>query len=224
MKIIDIIEYDVANYKLPSMFIITSKCSFKCDKENGTKVCQNSELAKSKKIDMADEDIVNRYLSSPLSEAIVFGGLEPLDQFDELLNLISAFRLKTKDPIVIYTGYNEDEVASKIQRLAEYKKIIVKFGRFIPGHIRHHDDVLGVDLASDNQYAKEIKLLKVRLSDDKDLIAAIDKKLKDNKEQYGARYCPCSVKRSEDTICPCKNFREQSVPGPCHCGKFEKYE
>ena len=66
------------------------------------------------------------------------------------------------------------------------------------------------------------KKLKIKQSDDKELVATIEAALKKNKEQYGARYCPCSMKRNEDTICPCKAFREQFTPGPCHCGKFEK--
>lgn len=27
-------------------------------------------------------------------------------------------------------------------------------------------------------------------------------------------YCPCIIKKSEDTICPCKDFRESNK---CHC-------
>ena len=37
-------------------------------------------------------------------------------------------------------------------------------------------------------------------------------------------YCPCAIERTPDTICPCKAFREQKEPGPCHCGRFEKVE
>jgi len=35
-------------------------------------------------------------------------------------------------------------------------------------------------------------------------------------------YCPCAIERSEDTLCPCKAFREQSCAGLCHCGRFYK--
>ena len=35
MKITGLIEEDFVNYKVPSLFIGTSKCSFKCDKECG---------------------------------------------------------------------------------------------------------------------------------------------------------------------------------------------
>lgn len=35
-------------------------------------------------------------------------------------------------------------------------------------------------------------------------------------------YCPCAIEDTDDTICPCKEFREQKEPGECHCGRFEK--
>lgn len=37
-------------------------------------------------------------------------------------------------------------------------------------------------------------------------------------------YCPCAIYQNEDTVCPCKEFREQTVPGECRCGRFEKVE
>lgn len=156
MKIIQIVREDFVNYKKPCMFIITCKCSFKCDKEAGTTVCQNSKLAKSETMELDDDKIVKLYLDSDLTEAIVFGGLEPLDQFDEVLALIKKFRSQTRDPIIIYTGYNEEEVTDKIQELRKCKNIIVKFGRFIPNRQHVFDKLLGVELASDNQYSKRI--------------------------------------------------------------------
>ena len=35
-------------------------------------------------------------------------------------------------------------------------------------------------------------------------------------------YCPCAVFKVPDTKCMCKEFREQTEPGLCHCGRFEK--
>ena len=37
-----------------------------------------------------------------------------------------------------------------------FRNIIVKFGRFIPDQESHYDEVLGVNLASNNQYAKKL--------------------------------------------------------------------
>ena len=35
-------------------------------------------------------------------------------------------------------------------------------------------------------------------------------------------YCPCAVIKNQDTKCVCKQFREQTTPGLCHCGRYEK--
>lgn len=156
MRIIDIVDLDVSNYKEASMFIITCKCSFKCDIENGTKMCQNSHLANSPVIDMDDDKIVERFLNNPMTSAIVFGGLEPIDQLDELISLISKFRERTDADIVIYTGYTEEELQNIIDKFTCFKNIIIKYGRFRPNQIRHQDPVLGIGLISDNQYAKKI--------------------------------------------------------------------
>jgi hypothetical protein len=37
-----------------------------------------------------------------------------------------------------------------------FDNIVIKFGRYRPGQQKHFDEVLGVELASDNQYAKRI--------------------------------------------------------------------
>ena len=40
--------------------------------------------------------------------------------------------------------------------LKKYKNIIVKFGRFIPNQEKQYDEVLGVYLASNNQYGEKL--------------------------------------------------------------------
>ncbi len=42
------------------------------------------------------------------------------------------------------------------------------------------------------------------------------------KENQG--YCPCAVWKTDDTECMCKEFREQTTPGPCRCGLYEKVD
>ena len=95
-------------------------------------------------------------MANPLSHALVCIGLEPLDSWDDLKELIKFFRERTDDDIVIYTGYYEYEVPDKIQYLKQYKNIIVKFGRYIPHSTAHFSKTLGVKLASSNQYAIKI--------------------------------------------------------------------
>ena len=58
--------------------------------------------------------------------------------------------------------------------------------------------------------------MKVKVSDNKELVDEIRTKLKEN-----GGYCPCSLIKSEDTKCMCKEFREQDI-GECHCGLYIK--
>lgn len=37
-------------------------------------------------------------------------------------------------------------------------------------------------------------------------------------------YCPCRLEKTPDTKCPCKEFREQTTKGECHCGAYVKEE
>ena len=76
------------DFKMPGMLIIFPKCSFKCDKENGNQICQNSSLATELSIDIPSQKIINRYIQNPISQALICGGLEPLDSFGELYQLL----------------------------------------------------------------------------------------------------------------------------------------
>ena len=156
MKLKGINDYDICNYKKPAMFLIFPHCSFKCDKECGVNVCQNSALAREPVIEIRVADIVHRYLDNPLTHAVVCGGLEPFDSAQDLTLFITYFRMHSKDPIIIYTGYKEEELTEQIKFLQNFDNIIVKFGRFIPNSPHIYDAILGVELASDNQYAKRI--------------------------------------------------------------------
>lgn len=156
MLVKDIIDTDIVNYKDISMFIIFPYCTnFKCGKE----LCQNSKVALIPNIDISINSIIQRYISNPLSNAIVCGGLEPFDSWNDLYQLVINFRDNNiKDVIVIYTGYTAEEINGKgyVEKLKKYPNIIIKFGRFIPNQSHHYDDLLGVELTSSNQYSIRI--------------------------------------------------------------------
>lgn len=156
MTLLDINEYDIVNYRKPSMFLIFPNCSMKCNKECGMEVCQNAALLSEKRIETTTESLIQRYINNPLTSAIVCGGMEPFDSWQELLQFIACARIQTQDDIVIYTGYKEEEIERYINILKKYANIIIKFGRFIPNDTSHFDEVLGVNLASTNQYAKKL--------------------------------------------------------------------
>ena len=49
-----------------------------------------------------------------------------------------------------------------------------------------------------------------------DQVKEFEQRLKDNDG-----YCPCSIFKTKDTKCMCKQFRDQikaKQPGSCHCG------
>lgn len=153
-----LVEEDFVNYKKPSMFIICPRCTFKCEKECGRKLCQNSSLSALPEIYISNDVLVDKYINNPITHSIVFGGLEPFDTYTDVYELIKTLREQTQDDIVIYTGYTKEELlgCNVLQQLKEFKHIIIKYGRFIPDDVSHYDDILGVKLASTNQYAEEI--------------------------------------------------------------------
>lgn len=63
--------------------------------------------------------------------------------------------------------------------------------------------------------------MKIRLNEDKEIVAAIKEGLK----QKGG-YCPCRMEKSDDNKCMCKEFREQisdpNFEGYCHCMLYYK--
>lgn len=149
-----IIDEDFVNYRKPSMTLMFPHCNFKCGE-----FCQNTGLVNNPDIHIDSYKICQRYLNNDITEAIVLQGLEPFDSWFDLKEFIIAIRIHyyCYDDIVIYTGYNEYEIADKVEWLsATASNIIIKFGRYIPNQDKHYDDMLGVYLASDNQYAKKI--------------------------------------------------------------------
>ena len=85
--------------------------------------------------------------------------MECLDNLKQILWFIYHFRKTNNNIIIIWTGYTKDECEDLIYLIKEkmkWENIIIKFGRYIPNQQPHYDEVLGVNLASDNQYAERI--------------------------------------------------------------------
>lgn len=172
MIVKEIRDEDFTSYKKPSMVIGFPSCTFKCEREQGCSgMCQNSALATATNIEIGYGHIVDRYLKNPITKAIIMAGLEPFDSASSLVGLISFFRKHTDDDIVIYTGYTEEEVKnmqytiyyswgsqkySYFGEISKYQNIIIKYGRYKPNEESHYDEVLGIKLASSNQYAERI--------------------------------------------------------------------
>ena len=147
-----IVEEDFVNFRKPAMTIMMPHCDWKC----GADLCQNSPLAQMETIVVNPSTLIQRYIKNPITEAIVFSGLEPMWDFEDVISIIKTLRSINEDMVIIYTGYNPEELVSQLDTLRQFKNIIVKFGRFIPNEEYHFDQVLGISLASSNQYAEQI--------------------------------------------------------------------
>ena len=158
MTIKGLIDEDFVNYKKPCMLIAFPYCTFKCEKECGMQVCQNSALATAQNIYIQEDVLITRYIQNNITKAICFQGLEPLDSWEDVQDFIKKIRkvYNCNDDIVIYTGYYKDEIKDKVKWLSQFDNIIIKYGRYIPNQEKHYDETLGVELASDNQYAEKI--------------------------------------------------------------------
>lgn len=160
MRVKTIIDERFDDYRLPSMFIGTISCGGKCCIESGVplSICQNDGWRSGATVSVSERRLIERYLKNNITSAIVFGGLEPFEQWNEIVFFIRVLRFnyRCNDDVVIYTGYNKEEVEDKLTLLDGMPNIVVKFGRYIPNRQSRYDDVLGVMLASDNQYAERI--------------------------------------------------------------------
>lgn len=159
MKLKGIIDCDFTNYKKPVMTLEFPTCDFKCDKLNGCQVCQNSRLAAEPDIEVSYEYIWQLYSQNPLTKGFCCQGLEPFDSFMELFQFINFIRIEKqcKDEIIIYTGYDKGENMYVERLIRNYHNIIIKWGRYIMNQQPHYDEILGVNLASNNQYAERLE-------------------------------------------------------------------
>ena len=60
--------------------------------------------------------------------------------------------------------------------------------------------------------------MEIRFNDNEKVVNAIREGLK---KKDG--HCPCRLEMTEDTMCMCKDFRENVAVGEyCHCGLYKK--
>lgn len=57
----------------------------------------------------------------------------------------------------------------------------------------------------------------IKPNPNKDAFKTISDAIKDNDN-----YCCCEIEKNDNTLCMCKNFREQNESGFCHCGRYLK--
>lgn len=160
IKLKGLMEENLHDYKKASLFLAFPSCDWKCLKECGLdiSICQNSELSKESTTEYELNYIWRLYKKNILTESFVLGGLEPLKSFDSVMLFVKFIREENEceHDIVIYTGYYPHECSLEIDKLSKYKNIIMKFGRFKPNSNQIFDEILGINLNSDNQFARKI--------------------------------------------------------------------
>lgn len=156
-KLLDIKTDNIIDYKKTSLLLVFPFCSGKCGEE-----CQNKHLMGTVPTKYKNIDIINLYTNLPSHGAVVFAGLEPWDSFLEMKQLVKDFisQYKTVD-IVIYTGYEYNEIKNQIQELVDCfntnvvnndDNLIIKCGMYDVNKKEYwKSDILGVNLATTNQ-------------------------------------------------------------------------
>lgn len=139
------------DYKKSSIYICGTICNLDC------KHCFNKDLRNKENVTIETKTFIKKYiLNNNIKESIVMSGLNWFDEFDNLLEFVAVFRNYSDIDIVIYTGNTECELYDKLKFLKQFPNIIVKFGRYMANSESIYDDILGVTLASNNQYAVKI--------------------------------------------------------------------
>ena len=139
--------------------IATVSCDWKCLKEQDLPLstCQNSHTCSIETKEITTTELKAKFNENGLSECVIFAGLEPIKQFEEILFFINDFRKTNQDEIVLYTGYYPHEIKWHIEKLKVFSNIIIKFGRYQANSKPIQDKVLKIPLISENQFAVRIE-------------------------------------------------------------------
>ena len=139
------------DYKKVGVLLATPTCNNNC------KYCQNEYLKKKKPIEYDISEIFNFVKKNKLIKSFIFGGLDCMDSFDQTYDIIKEIRKKFDYDIVLYTGKLKTDINLEIEKLKNFKGIIIKFGKYKKNKEKKYDELLGITLASNNQYSRRIE-------------------------------------------------------------------
>jgi pyruvate-formate lyase-activating enzyme len=139
--------------------IATVNCDWKCLKEQNLPLstCQNSHTCDIGNKEIELKELVARFNDNVLSECVIWAGLEPMLQFEEMLCFINEFRKTNNEEVIIFTGYYPEELKWHIEKLKSFSNLIIKFGRYIKNSKPIRDNLLKIELVSENQFSKRIE-------------------------------------------------------------------
>jgi len=118
-------------------------CYFNC------KGCFNQHLKDSPILKIDEYELLQSVKDNPFEEGIILGGLEWVNQAEEMLRLISiAWQMDLK--VMIYTGMDEEHFFNYVRKDI-FEGVYIKFGNYDPHQLSDSNVQMGVKLASDNQ-------------------------------------------------------------------------
>ena len=157
IRVKDVVEV-FQDYKKSALLFSCCFCDWKCCKEAGIpiSVCQNQSICSQRTITLSFESVL-RMVNNSITDAIIFGGLEPFEQIDEVVRCIEYLRFNfVSKPVIIYTGFYPEEINENTLDRLSLSHVILKCGRYIPNLPPVYDEVLGITLASNNQYGVQL--------------------------------------------------------------------
>ena len=128
--------------------LVANSCNLQC------KDCLNEHLKKEKPNLMTVDNIFKEVSKYPLTQGIIFGGLEWSEQPEDLIELVKYFTLKNYK-IIIYTGLTKDKFNERCQNLffIDFKNdFYIKYGKYNNSLKTDENIHFGINLASKNQY------------------------------------------------------------------------
>ena len=147
-------ENNLNHYYKNGLLVATVGCDWKCLKEQGLdiSICQNSHTSKMQTKFISTKELVDKFNENLLSECIIFAGLEPILQFDEVYGFIKEFRKTNYNDVVIFTGYYPEEIKEELEKLKSFENIYIKLGRYIQNSSKIYDPIGKIWLSGSNQY------------------------------------------------------------------------
>lgn len=138
------------DYRKVGLLLASPYCINNCEE------CQNKHLKECVPKTHNISDIIGEFKHNKFIKALIFGGLDCFDSFDETLKLIIEFRKYFDYDIVLYTGKRKEQLLQEITILKTIQNIFIKFGEYNKSLPPKYDKIGGITLASSNQYFEQI--------------------------------------------------------------------
>ena len=159
-------DYYIESLNATESYKIAYNCSYNTARTNGARLLANANIKEyidevmSAKDEsrIASQDEILQILTD-IARGVTEEEVVQFSQLGEELRTTRKPTIKDRmgmSSIDYATLFKKEEILNHINWLQQFENIIIKFGRYIPNQGKHFDEILGIWLSSDNQYAEEI--------------------------------------------------------------------